>query len=1143
MGVSIVFVIKRDGKKVPFSMEKISSSIIHAGKDTGEYEEKDADRIVRKVEVKLASVRTQHDAVTVQQIRDVVEPTIAEAGYFATAKYYILYGEKKQQKANKAIHVQEPELSPTALEIVKKRYLRTDMNGVVIETPGEMLWRVARHMAKAEIQWGENGIVDETARAFYERMVNLKFVCAGKAMFEAGNPGGTGQLSSCFVLPIDDSIQKIFKTLGDAAVVHKNNGGTGFNFSKIRPHGDKVKNVPKASSGPVDFLKAYSAALSQILQGAKRQGANIAILNADHPDIVEFITLKDQDGTIKNFNISVGVSNEFMEAVQADKEWDLMNPRNGEVWKTVKAREVFDLIAEHAWATGDPGLAFLDRLQEDNPTPSLGVLNATNPCITGDARIPTEYGLLRFDEVVKKYGEKHVLMAIDSRLAEKSKDGVSSRKAHNFQCTGMKKIYEIKTVYGFTIRATAEHKFMTTRGWIEVKDLNLKDTMLIQSGRGLWSAEKKLESFIEFSQKYPDSYPKVSTERFGEFLGYLVGDGSLRSDAKDNYVYVTFGKSRQEIQEYFEECLSGWGLHITNRSPNNRSNQLWMHNKIFAHFLVDLGVLPVRSEFKRVPECIYKMHKAAVSGFLRGLFSADGTVNFVKNKSSYVRLTSKSKELLRDVQTLLLNFGIFSKIYNRSRKARVAIFPEYTKANGTKVRYGSDGVLWELEISKDQVQEFIRQIGFIGPLHHEKIDKLFLKTYYKQKFEDQIFSITEGEEEPVFDVTEPDTHSFIANGFVVHNCGEIPLLPYESCNLTSIDLNRHLIKNKKGEWEIDWDDLEKSVKLGVRFLDDMIEVNTYALDEIRQMVKEGNRRIGIGVMGYAHMLYRMRIPYNSEEAVRLAERIAKFMRKKAEEASIELGKERGAFPNFDVSIYAGTSERYRNCAVMMIAPTGTISLFANTSSGIEPVFSLVQVRRSFNEDSTANAPTREFTIADPIFDEFLRSKFDEKTREKIMKQVVHDGNLDGVKELSREEKRMFVTTHTISPEWHVRIQAAWQKWIDNSVSKTINFPNNATIEDVKKAYLLGWKLGLKGITIYRDGSKVDQVLNVAGKESALSKDAVSKMKKSEVEYAHTHSNKPASGEKHVCPECAAASLKYESGCVSCPDCGWSKCTM
>ena len=453
----------------------------------------------------------------------------------------------------------EPKLTKNALEVAKKRYLRTDMNGQVVETPGEMLWRVAYHMAKPEVNWAGNGIVMETAAKFYERMVSLKMVCAGKAMFEAGNPGGTGQLSSCFVLPIEDSIGKIFKTLGDAAVVHKNNGGTGFNFSKIRPHGDKVKNVPGASSGPVDFLKAYSAALSQILQGAKRQGANIGILNVDHPDIEDFIELKDTDGTIKNFNVSVGVTDAFMEAVEKNETWHLVNPRNGEVVKRVKAKALFNKIAESAWKSGDPGLMFLDNTERGNTVPNFGKLDATNPC------------------------------------------------------------------------------------------------------------------------------------------------------------------------------------------------------------------------------------------------------------------------------------------------------------------------------------------------------------------------------------------------------GEIALFPYESCNLTSIDLARHLKKNK-----IDWDDLKDTVRLGVRFLDNMIEVNAYPVSEIEATVKNGNRRIGLGVMGFAHVLYRMGIPYNSSEAVKLAKELSKFIYDTAAEMSAELAEVRGNFNNWDLSIYPAKGQPMRNCAVTMIAPTGTISILADTSSGIEPVFSLVTIRRTFYEDDKSN---------------------------------------------------------------------------------------------------------------------------------------------------------------------------------------------
>lgn len=613
----------------------------------------------------------------------------------------------------------EPRLTKNALEVAKKRYLRTDMEGKVVETVGEMLWRVAYHMAKPEVTWpfGDaqgkaNGIVMEMANKFYERMSSLKMVCAGKAMFEAGNPGGTGQLSSCFVLPIEDSIGEIFKTLGEAAVVHKNNGGTGFNFSKIRPHGDKVKNVPGAASGPVDFLRAYSAALSQILQGAKRQGANIGILNVNHPDIESFIELKDADGTIKNFNVSVGVTDAFMNAVVEDKYWNLVNPRNGEVAKRLKAKTLFNKIAQQAWKTGDPGLIFLDTMEKGNTVPGFGKLDAVNPC------------------------------------------------------------------------------------------------------------------------------------------------------------------------------------------------------------------------------------------------------------------------------------------------------------------------------------------------------------------------------------------------------GEVTLFPYESCNLTSIDLARHLKNNK-----IDWEELKETVRLGVRFLDNMIEVNTYPVPEIEATVKNGNRRIGLGVMGFAHLLYKMGIPYNSDEAVKLARDLSKFIYENAAEMSSELAEARGNFPNWDLSIYPAKGQPMRNCAVTMIAPTGTISILANTSSGIEPVFSLVTIRRTFYEDDKSNHSTKEFLMVDPVFEEYIGS------RKNILDQVA-SGDYSG---LSVEEKRLFVTTHQISPSWHVKIQAAWQKYFDNSISKTVNFGHDATVDDVKETYMLAWKLGCKGVTIYRDGSKQDQVL-VSNNQAPIT-------------------NNQTDG---VCPECGGK-LHKQDGCSKCIDCGYSVC--
>lgn len=648
----------------------------------------------------------------------------------------------------------EPKLTKNALEVAKKRYLRTDMKGEVVESVGEMLWRVAYHMAKPEVQWGTNGIVMETATKFYERMVSMKMVCAGKAMFEAGNPGGTGQLSSCFVLPIEDSIGKIFKTLGDAAVVHKNNGGTGFNFSKIRPHGDKVKNVPGAASGPVDFLRAYSAALAQILQGAKRQGANIGILNADHPDIEDFIAMKDQDGTIKNFNVSVGVTDAFMMAVEEDKYWNLINPRNGEVVKKLKAKTLFNKIAEQAWKTGDPGLMFLDNTERGNTVPNFGKLEATNPC------------------------------------------------------------------------------------------------------------------------------------------------------------------------------------------------------------------------------------------------------------------------------------------------------------------------------------------------------------------------------------------------------GEIALFPYESCNLTSIDLARHLClangkqRTANGKYEVDWEDLRETVRLGVRFLDNMIEVNTYPVQEIEATVKNGNRRIGLGVMGFAHVLYRMGIPYNSNEAVKLAKELSKFIYENAAEMSAELAEVRGSFNNWDLSIYPAKGQPMRNCAVTMIAPTGTISILADTSSGIEPVFSLVTKRRTFYEDDKSNHSTKEMMIVDPIFEEYLKNSVQHTANSKQVMQRVAEGDMS---DLTSEEKKLFVTTHQIQPEWHVKIQAAWQKYFDNSISKTVNFGHDATVDDVKETYMMAWKLGCKGVTIYRDGSKSDQVLVANSNNQAPITKSVSPATSAQALARNAQDDSAkAVAESDICPECGGK-LHKQDGCSKCIDCGYSVC--
>ena len=1003
----------------------------------------------------------------------------------------------------------EPKLTKNAIEIARKRYLRQDMEGKVLETPGEMLWRVAYHMAKAEVTWGTNGIVMETAIKFYNRMVSMKMVCAGKAMFEAGNPGGTGQLSSCFVLPVEDSIDTIFKTLGEAAVVHKNNGGTGFNFSKIRPHGDKVKNVAGASSGPVDFVRAYSAALSQILQGAKRQGANIAILNADHPDIESFVELKETDGTIKNFNVSVGVTDEFMSAVENDKNWELINPRTQKVVRKVKAKKLFRGIAQMAHQSGDPGLMFLDTTERGNTVPQFGQLDATNPCITGDALISTNEGLVRFEKLVNM---QNVRVVVDRRVA--GEEGVKICTASNVVKTGKKEVWQVETKSGYRIKATRDHKIMTVNGWKELGELELGDKVLIQMGEGQFGRNKKLPFEWSNNRKgrngrsYDFDLPKKWNKELGQVMGWMVGDGFLREATETHgaYVNLTFGAGDKykKAVDYFLQLMQKWARSGRLHNPTERAKQIFVNSKFVVEYFMKLGVLPVTSEYKRVPESIYEAPREVVVGFLQGLFSADGTVGYVKNKSAYVRLTSKSIELLRDVQLLLLQLGIKARIYDRSRAARVDLFPEYVAADGEVRRYSSDGLLWELEISKDVVIKFLDEVGFLFEMHEKKIAKLRGKTYYAMKFEEEIINIEMVGKEAVYDLTEQETHSFVANGLVVHNCGEIALFPYESCNLTSIDLARHIKDD-----EIDWDELKESVRLGVRFLDNMIEVNAYPIPEIEQTVKLGNRRIGLGVMGFSHLLYRLGVPYNSASAVKMAKKLSKFIYTEAKEMSEELAEERGSFPTWDMSVYPAKGQPMRNCAVTMIAPTGTISILADTSSGIEPVFSLVTKRRTFYEDDKSNHSTRELVMVDPVLKEYLKSKYKKKEIEDILTKLANNEK----ETLSKEERKLFVTTHEVEPEWHVKIQAAWQESFDNSISKTINFPSSATVEEVEEAYMQAWRAGCKGITIYRDGSKQDQVLVSSGSVDSVNP---------------------------VCPECGGT-LRKEEGCSKCYDCGFSVC--
>lgn len=566
------------------------------------------------------------------------------------------------------------DLSPNARTVLERRYLKKDTDGKSQETPAQMFHRVARHIARAETAYDESADIRKMTDRFHALMTDFKFLPNSPTLMNAGRR--LGQLAACFVLPIEDSMEGIFDSLKNAAVIHKSGGGTGFSFSRLRPKNSMVGTTGGIASGPISFMKIFNTATEQVKQGGTRRGANMAILRVDHPDIMEFIHCKTTNSELNNFNISVGITEAFMGAVQSGGTYDLVDPRNRGTVGTLNARDVYGALVEQAWKNGDPGIVFLDGINRDNPTPELGEIESTNPC------------------------------------------------------------------------------------------------------------------------------------------------------------------------------------------------------------------------------------------------------------------------------------------------------------------------------------------------------------------------------------------------------GEQPLLPMEACNLGSINLARFVVE-RQGEAQIDFDALKETVWIAVRFLDNTIDMSRYPLEAIDRMVK-GNRKIGLGIMGFADLLFQLAIPYNSEKALDVAEEVMGFIQAESHQASLALARQRGVFPNYEKSRFAGDSQSaYRNATTTTIAPTGTLSIISNCSSGIEPLFALSFVRTVMDNDKLMEV--------NPHFEAV--AKREGFYSEALMQAIAGAGTIAHMDDIPDAVKKVFVTAHDISPEWHLRMQAAFQKHTDNAVSKTVNLARDATVGDVQKIYDLAWELGCKGVTIYRDGSKENQVLS------------------------------------------------------------------
>ena len=685
-------------------------------------------------------------------------------------------------------------LTDNALAVLRARYLARD-NGVVVETPEQLFRRVAVHISAIEAGYGYSADEIETARGQFERMMtSLEFLPNSPTLMNAGRP--LGQLAACFVVPVDDSTTGVFEAVRWAAEIQKTGGGTGFSFSRLRPAGDLVASTGGNASGPVSLMQVFDVATEAIKQGGTRRGANMGMLRVDHPDILEFIAIKLDPSRMRNFNLSVAITDAFMTAVQAGTPYDLVNPRTGVVAGQLDARRVLDAIANAAWAVGDPGMVFIDRINQLQPTPGLGPIEATNPCVTGDTRIWVDgKGLVPIA----------ALVGTRPRIATLAGERVVFREATQVIATGVRPIFKISTLEGIELRVTGDHLVTTDHGDVPAETLEPGD---------------KLRAIGETSGESIDR--DTPDARLGELVGWLTGDGHFTNHGggKPTAVLSFYGADKSEaaprLLEVTRELI---GDHTLALNRVDDRDLAYIRSQRLRAALRENRIDETCKRF--VPERVWRGSDELAAGYLRGLFSADGSVQGSTARGASVRLASNELEILRGAQQVLLRLGIRSVVYANRRTAGVRLMPD---AQG-ELREYSCAAQHELAVARASLRVFAANVGFLIDAKTARLAQL-LESYGRGPYRDRAwFTVSEIEvegEAEVFDLTEPTTSHFFANGVLIHNCGEQPLLPFESCTLGSIDVGKFVENN-----DLSWIGCGRRSTSLVRFLDDVIDENRY----------------------------------------------------------------------------------------------------------------------------------------------------------------------------------------------------------------------------------------------------------------------------------------------------------------------------
>lgn len=923
-------------------------------------------------------------------------------------------------------------LTDTAEAVLGKRYYLKNNADVITEDWKKLCKRVSTHVSKPDAN--KNGTISS---AFFNIMYNLDFLPNSPCLMNAGIP--LGQLAACFVLPIEDNIDSIYKYYSDAAKISKSGGGCGASFSNIRPENSAVKTTSGVASGPLSFASVQDRSTEIIKQGGRRRGANMGVLRIDHPDILKFINAKENDGDFSNFNFSVAITHDFMTALKNNQNYNLIDPTNNQIVGELNTKEVFDIIVNNTWKGGDPGVLFIDTANDANQLPHLGRLESTNPSLRKGTKVWTNKGIKKIEELAQTNFKVRNLFGQESN-AKCWKSGEN------------KKLYSIYLKGGHKHFSTPEHKWpiLLKNGTIIKKsssELNIGD----------WIFKGGFENIISTNQNY--------NREDGFLVGWNIGDGwkTRRKDGRNQYGFIVSNEDKKHnIHNILEKRLIHYGCK-TNFDDKNEVN---LSSKKLREFFDELKYTGKKYG---LPLKIWDgVSDDFLKGLIDGLFSSDGSVDPVNNS---IILTTSKRKLAKDICELLSFYGL--KVNCKKSEQKNASFPNGKKYNKKYVRY-------DLSITNYvDIVHFHNIFNITNKDKQSKIKRCIknLSNLNKILYSDfvRITDIKYGEvKSDVWDINVEDkTHCFKIPHVVTGNCGEQWLFPNESCNLGSINLS-NFVKNGV----IDYKRLGAVVRTATRFLDNVIDMNVYPIPEIEEMTLK-TRKIGLGVMGLHDLLIQLEVPYDSDEAREIAADIMKFIELEAKKESEYLAKDKGFFPEYD-EVHCDFEER-RNASLTSIQPTGSVSMIADCSSGCEPYYSII-VEKHVMDGEKLILVNKHFEII---------AKREGFYSETLINEIVKNGTVVGNKRVPEKWQNIFKGAMDISVEGHIKMQAILQNnGVHSSISKTINMPFNATKEDIGKAYLMGYNLGCKGLTVYRDGSKSGQVLNTG--ESKKVKDKFEK---------------------------------------------------